>query len=330
MRVEQRIPSMIVRLFWNSEERRLSLFLRLAIFAVAILLVLVATRMFAMWVGHSLEATAAVFIVQMALVLLASGMQVRLVDRRPFSELGLFPRRGYFVDFSFGILLGAVCMTTIAGVETMLGWGAYTWRYGDGRELVSSLPSWVSVISIFVSVAIIEEVIFRGYPLHNVCDGLKSSGASRGARVAIATVLTSLVFGVAHAANPNASVMAILFIAFGGIFLASGLLFSGDLAIPIGAHLGWNFFQNCFGMQVSGQQFEAATLFRRDELGPDLATGGAFGPEAGLEGLFAMALGTILTLCWIRVRSGSLVLHPRFGAPNHPPAGREVDDMPRP
>ena len=182
----------------------------------------------------------------------------------------------------------------------------------------------------FIAVAIIEEVIFRGYPLHNVCEGLKARGASRGARAAIATLLTSLAFGVAHAANPNASAMAVLFIAFGGIFLASGLLFSGDLAIPIGAHLGWNFFQNCFGMQVSGQQFEAATLFRRDELGPDFATGGAFGPEAGLEGLCAMALGTILTLCWIRVRTGSLVLHPRFDSPNHPSSRREVDDTSRP
>lgn len=315
---------MVRRIFWNAGERRLRLGFRLAIFAAALVAVFMFVGLLAR--GRSLESITAVFMLQMALVLTVSGIQVRAVDRRPLSDLGLTPRPGYVLDLAFGVVLGAVCMATIAALEIALGWGAYTPRHEDRAELFSSASSYGSVILIFTAVAIIEEVIFRGYPLHNLCEGMRVPPARRGFTAAIATVFTSIVFGVAHAGNPHVSELAVAFIAFGGIFLAVGLLFSGDLAIPIGAHFGWNFFQNFFGMQVSGQQFEGAAFFRRDELGPDMMTGGAFGPEAGIEGLFGMVLGTILTLSWLRLRSGSLRLHPRFGGAQ----GQEVDDEPRP
>lgn len=314
---------MVWRLFWNADEQRLRLGFRLAIFGVALLAVFMLVRFLVL--GSSLESITAVFMLQMALVLTVSSIQVRAVDRRPLSELGLTPRSGYLLDLVFGVVLGAACMSAIAAVEIALGWGAYTRRHDDGIELLSSASSYGSVILIFAAVAIIEEVIFRGYPLHNLCGGLRVPGAPRGFTAAIATLLTSIAFGVAHAGNPHVSGMAVAFIAFGGIFLATGLLFSGDLAIPIGAHFGWNFFQNFFGMQVSGQQFESASFFLREELGPDMMTGGTFGPEAGLEGLLGMVLGTILTLSWLRVRSGRLRLHRRFGEAED----REVDDEPR-
>lgn len=304
------MPARLARPVWNAEERRPRALVRIAIFGVLVGLAMGAVGLLSMFVDRSLEALAALYALQMVLVLGVSFVVARAIDRRPFAELGIAPRRGYLLDLAFGVALGGVCMGTIAIVEDALGWGAYALRSEALGEAV--LPAWGSVLTIFVAVGVIEELVFRGYPMLNLSEGLPGMGARRDVAITVAVVLTSLAFGIAHGDNPGASWTAVAFIAFGGMFLAIGLVLQGDLAIPIGAHFGWNFFQNLFGMQVSGQRFGDASLLRREELGPDLATGGAFGPEAGLEGLAAMCLGIVLTLLWVRLRSGTLQVHERF------------------
>jgi hypothetical protein len=129
------------------------------------------------------------------------------------------------------------------------------------------------------------------------------------AAIIIATLLTSVVFGVAHAANPNAGAGSTLHIAFAGVMLATGYLLTGELAIPIAVHITWNFFQgNVFGFPVSGTAVRSATFVRIEQSGPDLWTGGAFGPEAGLLGLGAMILGVLLTILWVRWRYHQVAL----------------------
>lgn len=304
---------------WNAEERRPRALVRLAIFAVMVVVAMIAVGAVRVFVGGSL---ASLFALQAVLVVAVSVVAARWVDRRPFSELGLAPRRGYVLDLAFGVVLGAVCMGAIAGVESALGWGRYELRSLASSELSGALPEWGAAITLFVAVAVLEELTFRGYPLVNISEGLPGFGARRDVAVTVAVVLTSLAFGVAHAGNPGASEIAVAYVAFGGMFLAVGLVLQGDLAIPIGAHFGWNFFQSLLGMQVSGQSFGDAALLRRDELGPDVATGGAFGPEAGLEGLGAMVLGIVLTLAWVRARQGALRVHERFLVTRRPRAPR--------
>jgi membrane protease YdiL (CAAX protease family) len=294
--------------FWNAEERRPRALWRLAIFAALVTLAMAAAFGFAALVGGS---WATMLAAQAALVVLVSAAAARWVDRRPVSEIGLAPRRGYVVDLAFGVALGGVCMGAIAGVEIALGWGRYALHEDAVADLASAAPAWGQALVLFVAVALSEELTFRGYPLINLSEGLPGFGARRDVAVTVAVVLTSMAFGVAHAGNPGASETAVAYVAFGGMFLALGLVLQGDLAIPIGAHFGWNYFQNLLGMQVSGQRLGGA-LLARDELGPDVATGGAFGPEAGLEGLGAMVLGVVLTLLWVRARQGPLRIHERF------------------
>jgi hypothetical protein len=78
-----------------------------------------------------------------------------------------------------------------------------------------------------------------------------------------------------------------------GLFLASGYLRTRQLWLPIGLHIGWNFFEGpLFGFAVSGTG--PFTLIRQVPTGPELLTGGAFGPEAGLIVLPALGIGLIL------------------------------------
>jgi hypothetical protein len=67
-------------------------------------------------------------------------------------------------------------------------------------------------------------------------------------------------------------------------------------------HLGWNFFEgNAFGFPVSGQYFYQ--LIRQTTSGPDIITGGAFGPEGGLILLPALLLGTAGVFWYTRNRN---------------------------
>jgi hypothetical protein len=92
-----------------------------------------------------------------------------------------------------------------------------------------------------------------------------------------------------------------------GIAFGTGFILTGELAIPIGLHIAWNFFQaNVFGFPVSGLSYpaEIVTLFKTNNSGPEKWTGGVFGPEAGIFGLLAMLIGIFLTIIWIRFRRG--------------------------
>ena len=74
------------------------------------------------------------------------------------------------------------------------------------------------------------------------------------------------------------------------------------LWLPIGLHFAWNFFQGpVFGFPVSGTQ--TSTLLQLEPVGPELLTGGRFGPEASLVGVAAELLGIALLWWWASRRS---------------------------
>lgn len=83
--------------------------------------------------------------------------------------------------------------------------------------------------------------------------------------------------------------MGIFFIA---VFFVYGYARTGQLWLPIGLHVGWNFFQRTLGFPVSGYSFSG--WLEINVPGPELWTGGAFGPEAGLIILPICVLGSIL------------------------------------
>jgi hypothetical protein len=123
-------------------------------------------------------------------------------------------------------------------------------------------------------------------------------------------VLSSALFGYLHADNPNATLLSTANVLLAGMMLGFGYVLTGELAIPIGLHVTWNFFQGTvFGFPVSGLSFPGATFLRTDQSGPALWTGGPFGPEGGLLAPGAMAVGILLTALWVRLRRGRIAIY---------------------
>jgi hypothetical protein len=74
-------------------------------------------------------------------------------------------------------------------------------------------------------------------------------------------------------------------------------------------HLTWNLVQgNVYGFPVSGKTPFATTVIAIEQGGPDVWTGGAFGPEGGLLGILATVIGMFAILGWVRWRYGDLSL----------------------
>ena len=253
----------------------------------------------------------------------------RFMDRRPFSDFGLRLNRAWWLDFCFGLLLGAFLMTGVFLVEFWAGWVtvAGTFEAVSGE---SFFPAILAPVVFFLCVGFYEELSSRGYQLTNIAEGLKFPGVGARGAVLLAWVLSSAAFGVLHLANPNASAVSTLNIAFAGLLLGAGYVLTGQLAIPVGLHVTWNFFQgNVFGFPVSGMKTIGATFVETKQGGPDLFTGGVFGPEAGLLGVGAMVVGIGAISLYVRLRYGAVGLQTSIAEPPTGKAEARATDEPR-
>jgi membrane protease YdiL (CAAX protease family) len=234
----------------------------------------------------------------------------RFLDRRRFIDFGLHINQRWLIDFGFGLSLGAVLMTLIFLFELASGWISVNGTFVTQNPETPFLSAIIIPLTLFLTVGFYEELFSRGYHLTNLAEGLAGKIIKPRTAILLATFFSSAIFAFLHASNPHASLASTLNIGLAGIFLAAGYVLTGQLAIPIALHISWNFFQgNVFGFPVSGSDFQSATFIQINQSGPDLWTGGLFGPEAGLLGTGAMILGLIITLIWIRKQYGRIDMH---------------------
>lgn len=130
----------------------------------------------------------------------------------------------------------------------------------------------------------------------NMAEGFFSSKWSRAFAWFLAAIFSSLVFSLMHGANPNMNKLAALNILLAGLMLAYPFWKTGRLYLSIGIHAGWNYAQGgIFGLAVSGNAIRG-NLISTQVNGPELWTGGAFGPEGGLLG--SMGILLVVLLCY--------------------------------
>jgi uncharacterized protein len=208
----------------------------------------------------------------------------RWLDKRSFESLGLKLDQHTLVDILAGIGITFVQMGFIYVLMLALGWltfEGFAWEFDPINVVVTNV---LMAFIVFIFVGWNEELLSRGYHLQTIASGLNLFWG---------VVISSAVFGLLHLGNPNATWVSAAGIFFAGVFLAYGYVRTKQLWLPIGLHIGWNFFEGVgFGFPVSGLDIYALT--RISVHGPELWTGGAFGPEAGLIVLPALILGGFL------------------------------------
>lgn len=216
----------------------------------------------------------------------------RWLDRRSFESLGLKAGRQALSDVLTGIGIVFVQMGFVYGVMSSLGWltfEGFAWEF-DALDAV--LMNTLLFFVIFLLVGWNEELLSRGYQLQNIASGLNLFWA---------VIISSAFFGFLHLDNPNATWVSTVGIFFAGVYQSYAYIRTGQLWLPIGLHIGWNFFEGVmFGFPVSGLDIYALT--RIQVTGPVLWTGGAFGPEAGLILLPSLIVGSALIYWFTRNR----------------------------
>lgn len=246
-------------------------------------------------------------------------LSARYLDRRPFRDFGFHLDAGWWLDLAFGVFLGALLMTGIFLLELSLGWVSITGTLETVEPGGAFLPSILVPLLAFLCVGVYEESLSRGYQLRNLAEGLNSPGLGPRGAVILAWALSSAFFGTLHILNPGADFLSTFNIALAGLLLGVGYVLTGELAIPIGLHIAWNLFQgNVYGFPVSGLEPISATFIATAQRGPELWTGGAFGPEGGLLDPIAVLAGSALIFLWVRLRRGKAEIQARLAeAPKH-------------
>jgi membrane protease YdiL (CAAX protease family) len=247
---------------------------------------------------------------------LATWIARRWLDHRSFVSLGFRLGPHLWHDLLFGILMPGLLFALIFAFELAMGWLSYEGTAFKSISVGMVASQTLSGLAVFVVVGVQEELLSRGYQLQNLVAGL---GLPFGLFV------TSAIFALLHAANPGASLLSTAGILAAGYFLAYGWVRTGDLWLPIGLHIGWNFFEGTFfGFPVSG--IGGFHLLQQTVNGPSVVTGGSFGPEAGLTGLAAMGLGAWLIHRYTAGRRPTGELLPGPDEPEVPLAPRPPAD----
>ena len=219
-----------------------------------------------------------------AATVLATWAFCRFVDRQSMVALGLRQDAGWLRDLLGGMLVGVALMTGVVLVEVGLGGYRVDGVGVTGRSVAYVLMGLV----LYSLVAVGEELVARGYVLRTLAE-------QWGWRWAV--VASSLVFAVLHAGNPGSDVWAVLGVFFAGVMLAVGYVRTRRLWLPIGVQWTWNLFQGpVYGFRVSGT--EVSGLLALTPVGPEILTGGAFGPEASAVGVVACIAGTAILAYW--------------------------------
>jgi len=216
----------------------------------------------------------------------------RWLDKRSFESLGLKIDKRTLLDILAGIGITFVQMGFIYVLMLRLGWltfEGFAWDFDPINVVITSV---ITFFIAFLFVGWNEELLSRGYHLQTIASGLNLFWG---------VIISSAVFGLLHIFNPNATWVSAAGIFFAGIYLAYGYLRTKQLWLSIGLHIGWNFFEGVvFGFPVSGLDIYALTRIKVH--GPELWTGGAFGPEAGLIVLPSLILGAFLIYLYTRQR----------------------------
>jgi membrane protease YdiL (CAAX protease family) len=233
-----------------------------------------------------------ILVLSFAPIYLLVWLWLRYIERRPFETIGLNTSARIF-EYGRGFLFGLLMFGSAVGLLALLG-------YIEIEAVDFGLAAWIGVATILIGWIVqgaAEEVVARGFMLPII-----------GARWRpwIGVLLSSSAFGLLHLLNPNLNWLAMLNLILFGFFAALYALWEEGLWGIFAIHSVWNWAQgNLFGFEVSGNAFGGDSLLDLTETGPDLLTGGAFGPEGGLVVTLVLLLSSLAVWLASRRRSSA-------------------------
>ncbi|GLX76974.1 membrane protein [Thalassotalea insulae] len=201
-----------------------------------------------------------------------------------FKDVGLAINGQWFYQLALGCLIGFGQIVLI--VIILMLFGAVAFNVSSNI----SLSGLLSAAYVMLCAVILEELLFRGFIFQRLVNGTSFW---------FAQLLFALVFAYGHWDNPDMTGVvkwfASLDLALAAMVFGLAYYRTQSLALPIGLHFGWNYFQgHLFGFGVSGHQLSGVLEPSFTDF-PVWFTGGSFGPEASMLSVL-VDLGLLLIL----------------------------------
>jgi membrane protease YdiL (CAAX protease family) len=217
--------------------------------------------------------------------------------RQPLASVGLAINGRWLRHIFIGTAVGTAMMLVV--VSLIYAAGGVSFAFNPAR----SMNALVAAVVTFACVAMMEEMLFRGFVFQRLLDGIGVWGAQ---------LVMAVLFAVAHSGNPNMEgatlFWATLDTALGALLLGFAYLRTGSLALPIGLHFGWNWAQGALlGFDVSGFD-QTGWLVPKLLDKAQWLTGGSFGPEASVCAVVVDSAMVLLFWRWRRNTSTSPLL----------------------
>lgn len=231
--------------------------------------------------------------IAVAMALVAMAVYVawgKLIERREVTELSL-PGAGR--EWAIGGLIGVVLYAGCVLLLMVIG----MYRIEGLNPLSYMIPA----AAMAVKSSVFEELVFRGVLFRSVEDMAGSW---------FAIIVSSLVFGLLHLINPDATIAGAVYIAIeAGLLLAAAYLVTRRLWMAIGYHMLWNYVQSAVFSGIVSGGVSLPGLFQAKIEGQSFYTGGTFGME---QSIFALVLCTVtgVVMLVIAMRRGHLVPAP--------------------
>ncbi len=205
----------------------------------------------------------------------------RFIDRQPFQATGL-SKCGKAVEafYSVGLIVFGylLCYLTLEFNGQII----YQNTHWDGVELLIS-------VGIFFSVALAEELFFRGYILRNLCVSFSWP---------VALIISAILFSAMHLFNPHLTVLSFCNLFLAGFGLGLAYLIRRSLWLPVTIHFCWNFIQTHVGFAVSGN--DAYSLIEIYLPENTILNGGEFGIEGSVLAILFQLIGIAVLWGWYR------------------------------
>ncbi|MDS0477193.1 type II CAAX endopeptidase family protein [Natrinema sp. 1APR25-10V2] len=227
------------------------------------------------------------------------GVSARYLDRRPIREYGYRLSRDWWCDLTAGTGIGAlvVALTFVIARHT----GSLQVTSSGLVPGAASLGWLLAFFAAFAGVAFYEEFIYRGAFVTNAVEGLVARGVTRPVATGVALLASTFAFAFVHVPGAIAAGASITLVIaktglLGGLF-GVAYLRTGELALPMGLHLGVNYaLMNVFGIGAAGVP-GIPTLLTVEHT----ATG-LWNPARGIPLLVAILGGYVLVAAWTQWR----------------------------
>jgi len=226
-------------------------------------------------------------IISIIVILLFYRLYVKYIERRKSYEITL---NDNFKEFCMGFIISLGLVGSMVLLMFVLGYYKIN-NLNSGKIVLDSI--FFFGMGAFIQVLFFRIIVFR------LAEELFGSW--------IALILISLIFGIAHLVNENATIGTSLAIMIMDVLLIAAFIYTRRIWFVWGLHMSWNFFQDgIFGMPNSGvTQFPSWI----DPIisGPKWITGGNFGIEASYIAIL-MSLFVGIIILKIAINNNKIVI----------------------